>query len=314
MSGGITRRNALKGAAGLAGIGSLAGCMSIIGGGSGGQVIVSSKQFTEQDLLGYMTYETLTSNTDLNLKDQVGLGGTTTNFKALKEGQVDVYWEYTGTAWSVLPPKHDTVITDPQKIYQKVKSEFEDKYGLTLLSRAPFNNTYVLLANKDWAKQSGVKTLSDFASYVNGGNTDFTVVMDAEFQDRADGWPGLAKHYGFADSKSDMNIKNVGAGLTYQIVGQGEAAVGMGFNTNPKIVKFDLDVLDDDKKFFPVYNPAPVVNQDTLDSNPSMKAPLDAIGPKLSTEKIRSLNKRVSIGGEDAKAVAKDFLSNAGLI
>jgi len=286
----------------------------VFGGGGGDELTVGSKQFTEEELLGYMTYETLSANTDIKTKDQVGLGGTTTNFKALEAEQIDVYWEYTGTAWATLPPKHSKVITDPQKIYTKVKSEFEDKHDITFLARAPFNNTYVLVANPDWAQKTGVKTLSDFAEYVNGGNTDFTVVMDAEFQDRSDGWPGLAKHYGFDGASDKLDIKNVGAGLTYQVVGNGNAAVGMGFNTNPKIVKFDLSVLDDDKQFFPVYNPAPMVRQQTLKDVPAMKDPLDAIGPKLTTEKIRGLNKRVSIGGENAQSVAKDFLKSAGLI
>lgn len=313
MTERVTRRSALKGVAGVAGLGSLAGCASVLGGG-GGKLTVSSKQFTEQELLGSMTYVTLKENTDLQVKDQVGLGGTTTNFKALKEGQVDVYWEYTGTAWATLPPKHDKVITDPQKIYDKVESDFEDEYDITFLDRAPFNNTYVLVANPDWVKKTGVKTLSGFAEYVNGGNTDFTVVMDAEFQNRADGWPGLAKHYGFDDAAGEINVKNVGAGLTYQIVGNGEAAVGMGFNTNPKILKFDLTVLEDDEKFFPVYNPAPMVSQKTLEKDQSMKEPLNALAPKLTTDKIRNLNKRVSIGGEGAKSVAREFLKSEGLL
>lgn len=296
-----------------AGLASLAGCTSFIGGG-GGSVKVSSKQFTEQKILGYMAYESLKANTDVTVKDEVGLGGTTTNFKAVKSDQVDLYWEYTGTAWATLPPKHDKVITDPQKIYNKVDEEFNKKHDLDFLQRAPFNNTYVLTANKNWVEKTGVKTISDFAKYVNSGNTDFTVVMNAEFQQRADGWPGLAKHYGFADVRKKLTIKNMSSGLTYQAVGQGDAKVGMGFNTNPKIIKFDLTVLKDDEKFFPVYNPAPLVNKGTLDTSPSIKEPLNAIGPKLSTDKIRSLNKQVSIGDADAQKVAREFLKNSGLI
>jgi osmoprotectant transport system substrate-binding protein len=277
-------------------------------------VAVSSKRFTEQKILGYMTYEALKANTDLEVIDETGLGGSVQNFRAVKEGEVDVYWEYTGTAWATLPPKHSEVISDPAEIHSKVKSEFAEEHNLEVLDRAPFNNTYVLCANPDWASETGISTLSGFAEYVNNGNTDLTVVMNAEFQSRSDGWPGLAKHYGFDSVKGDLNVKNVGSGLTYQVTGEGEADVGMGFNTNPKILKFDLQTLEDDEGFFPVYNPAPFVNGDTLSNNSSMKSTLNAIGPKLTTDKIRTLNRRVSIDGEDAQTVAKSFLSEEGLI
>lgn len=316
MTGQHTRRQVLKqgAVAGSAvGLSSLAGCTSFVGGG-GGSVKVGSKQFTEQELLGYMAYESLKANTDVNVVNEVGLGGTTTNFRAVKNDEIDVYWEYTGTAWATLPPKHDTVITDPKKIYNKVDAEFNSEHSLDFLQRAPFNNTYVLTANPDWAEKTGVATISDFAEYVNDGNTDFTVVLNAEFEKRPDGWPGLAKHYGFDDARSKLKVKNVSSGLTYQTVGQGDAQVGVGFNTNPKIVKFDLEVLKDDKQFFPVYNPAPLANQDALESNPAIEEPLNAIGPTLSTEKIRSLNKQVSIDGGDAQKVAREFLKNEGLI
>lgn len=307
----VLKQGALAGSA--AGLASLAGCSSFLGGG-GSAVKVGSKQFTEQELLGYMAYEALDANADVEVVNEVGLGGTTTNFRAVKNDEIDLYWEYTGTAWATLPPKHSEVITDPQEIYERVDEEFQSEHSLDFLERAPFNNTYVLTANPDWVEQTGVKTLSGFAEYVNAGNTDFTVVLNAEFEKRADGWPGVAKHYGFDGTLSDIEVTNVSSGLTYQTVGQGDAQVGVGFNTNPKIVKFDLTVLEDDEQFFPVYNPAPLVNQDALESAPSIEEPLNAIGPTLSTDKIRSLNKNVSIDGGDAQQTAREFLSNEGLI
>lgn len=88
----------------------------------------------------------------------------------------------------------------------------------------------------------------------------------------------------------------------------------MGFNTNPNIARFDLHVLEDDEGFFPIYNPAPMVRMDTLDANEEMKGPLNDVVGTLSTEKIRGLNQRVSIDGEDASAVARDHLSSNDLI
>lgn len=295
-------------------VGSLSGCLGGIGGGGGTKVTVGSKRFTEQELLGKMSVLILKENTDHNIVDETSLGGTTTNFEAIKSGDIDHYWEYTGTALLTLPPKHDKPIGDPAETYKVVDKDFNNEHNLDFLKRAPFNNTYVLLANKKWSQKTGVKTLSDFAKYVNNGNTDFKVILNAEFEQRPDGWPGVAKHYGFDKVLDKINVQNMGSGLIYQALGQGKAAVGIGFNTNPKIIKFDLVPLKDDKQFFPVYNPAPLVRNETLDQAPEIKEPLNALGPKLTTKKIRSLNKRVSIGGEDAQAVAEDFLSNAGLI
>lgn len=312
-----SRRRVVKAGSAMIGagtIGSLTGCLGGIGGGGGTQVKVGSKRFTEQELLGKMSVVTLRENTDHNIGDETSLGGTTTNFEAIKAGDIDHYWEYTGTALLTLPPKHDQPIGDPAETYRVVDEDFNNEHNLDFLKRAPFNNTYVLIANKQWAQETGVKTLSDFAEYVNGGNTDFKVILNAEFEQRPDGWPGVAEHYGFDGVLDQINVQNMGSGLIYQALGQGNAAVGIGFNTNPKIIKFDLVALEDDQQFFPVYNPAPLVRNDTLEEAPEIKEPLNAVGPKLTTDKIRSLNKRVSIDGEDAEAVANDFLSNAGLI
>jgi osmoprotectant transport system substrate-binding protein len=314
-----TRRRLLKKtgvATGAAGLTSIAGCNAVLGGGDGstGSVTVSSKSFTEQKILGYLTVESLRANTDIDVNDEVGLGGSVTNFEALKSGESDLYWEYTGTSWATLPPKHDEVITDSEEIYSKVKSEFEEEHDITLLERSPFNNTYVLLTREQWADEQGVSTLSDFATWVKDGNTDNTVVMNAEFEQRDDGWPGVTDHYGFSDAASDLDVKNVGSSLTYKVVGNGDAILGSGFNTNPKILKFDLMSLEDDEGFFPVYNPAPMVRQEVLDENPAIEEPVNEIANSLSTDAIRSLNQKVSIEGKDARTVAENYLKSEGLV
>lgn len=309
-----TRRDVIKATAGVAGIGSLAGCSSLVGGGNAESIAIGSKQFTEQQILGYLAYHAIDENTEVEVVDEVGLGGTTTNFQALQEDEIDMYWEYTGTAWLTLPPKNDEVISDSQEIYNRVTAEFEEEHGITFLDRASFNNTYVLLANPDWQSETGIETMSEFASHLQDGNTDMTVVMNAEFQERSDGWPGLIEHYEMSDAASELNVRNVGSGLTYQVVGEGEAQVGMGFNTNPNIARYDLVALEDNNGFFPVYNPAPMIKQDTLESNSAVSQPLSDLVGTLSTETIRELNQRVSIDGEDASSVARDHLSSNDLI
>ena len=302
------------GLVGVAGLGGLSGCLTLALQVGGNPVRVSSKRFTEQEVLGYMAYEVLANNTDVNVEDQIGLGGTTTNFEAVRSGQIQTYWEYSGTVWLTLPPQHTEVIADPQKIYRKAKQDLNRVHNLAYLDRAPLNNTYVLLANPDWAKKTGIKTLSGFAKYLKEGNTDFTVVMNAEFQSRADGWPGVAKHYGFEDLKSKLNIRNIGSGLLYQVLGTGQAQVGVGFNTDPRILQFDLRVLKDDKRFFVPYNPAPVVTNEALAQHPSIEEPLNKAGRGLTTDRIRELNRRVDLDRENPQVVARDSLRKRGLI
>ncbi|SEO21093.1 osmoprotectant transport system substrate-binding protein [Halogranum amylolyticum] len=312
-----TRRGLLRKGGGLAAtaaVGGTSGCLTLATQLRSDSIKVGSKRFTEQEILGYLAYEALSANTDLTVGDQVGLGGTTTNFRAVDSGEIQLYWEYTGTAWQTLPPKHDEVITDPAKLYERVKQEFEKRHELTFLRRAPLNNTYVLMANPEWANETGVKSLSGLATHLKETDETVTIALNAEFQSRSDGWPGLIEHYGFDDHTQKIQVKNIGSGLLYQVVGGGEADIGVGFNTDPRIIQFDLQVLKDDKKFFPVYNAAPMVRMPTLEANPSIREPLNAISKGLTTDQMRKLNKRVALDKVNPQTVAKEYLQRAGVL
>lgn len=312
-----TRRGLLRKGGGLAAtaaVGGTSGCLTLATQLQSDSIKVGSKRFTEQEILGYLAYEALSANTDLTVGDQIGLGGTTTNFQAIDSGEIQLYWEYTGTAWQTLPPKHDSVVADPEKLYEKVKQEFRKEHNLTFLERAPLDNTYVLMANPEWAEKTDVTTLSEFASFLSESDESITVALNAEFQSRADGWPGLIDHYGFGDSKQQLQIENIGSGLLYQVVGNNEADIGVGFNTDPRIIQFDLQVLEDDKKFFPSYNAAPMVRVPTLEDNPSIQEPLNATSEGLTTDQIRKLNKRVALDKVNPQTVAKEYLQKTGVL
>ena len=312
-----TRREFLRyggAAAATAGMGATAGCTSVLGATQPGTVQVSSARFPESILLSYMAIESVRANTDLAVLDETALGGTTMNFRAVNNGEVTTFWLYTGGGWLTMPPVRDRVIPDADKLYRAVERKMQRQHGLEYLNRAPFNNTYILITTPEWSQKTGVKTMTDFAKYVNEGNTGFTTVMGPEFRSRPDGWPGLAKHYGFADSLGALNIRNVGASLTYQIVAKGGAQVGVGFSTNPNIPRYNLQMIEDNEDFFPIYNPAPLVNGAALEANPELRKPLNAIGPTLNTKKITRLNGRVSLDGEDPQQVARDYLSSEGII
>lgn len=296
-------------------MGATAGCTTVFGaGGSNNTVKISSARFPESILLSYMAIESLRANTDLTVLDETALGGTGMNFRAVKNGETTSFWLYTGGGWTTIPPKKERVIEDPQKLYQAVQRKMKHHYGLAYLNRAPYNNTYILIASPQWVKRTGVKTMSDFAEYVNSGHTDFSVVMGSEFRTRPDGWPGVAKFYGFNTEQSKLTVRNVGASLTYQIVATGGAEVGIGFSTNPKIRKYGLATIEDNKGFFPPYNPTPLVNDEAIEANPVMREPLNAIGPTLNTDTIMRLNGLVSLQGQYPQDVAHEYLRSEGLI
>ncbi|MFC5969932.1 glycine betaine ABC transporter substrate-binding protein [Halomarina salina] len=312
-----TRRDFLKlggATAATAGVGATAGCTGAFGAVAGDSVTVSSMRFTEDVVLGYLSIESLKANTDLTVLDETGLGGTTLNLRAVSNGEVDLFWYYSGGAWLNAPPKKDEVIPDAKKLYQAVEGKLAKHYDTAYLNRAPFNNTYAIAVTPEWSKKTGVKTLSDFAAYVKKQGGNLTGVLGPEFLNRPDGWPGLVKSYDFQGAASNLELRSISAALCYQIIAETDADFGMVFTTNPKVKKYDLVTLEDDRDFFPIYNPAPAVNQGTLDALPSIREPLNAIGPTLNTEKIMRLNERVALDGEDAQAVARDYLESEGLV
>ncbi|MBZ4688733.1 MAG: yehZ [Clostridiales bacterium] len=287
-------------------IGAVVGCS----GSSGKATIkVGSKEFTEQLILGQITLLAL-EDAGFDVKDKTNIAGSTKVRNALANGDFDLYWEYTGTAWLV-HLQHDQAITDSQKAYDKVKAE-DKKNGFIWLDYAPFNNTYTLMMRKDHADKLGIKSISDLADYINSNPGELTVGIDHEFSVRPDGFPGLEKKYGF--ELAEDNIKIMDLGITYKTLRDGQVDVAMGFATDGRIAAFNLVNLEDNKKFFPVYNPAPVVRQEVLDKNPKIADVLNKIAAKLDTKTMTNLNYQVDIKEREPRAVAEEWLKSEGLI
>lgn len=272
-------------------------------------------QWTEAELMGYIGFESLKANTEAEAEDELALGGSMQCFQALKNGEVGFYHLYTGGAYATIPPKHDQIPSDPGEVYQQAKQEMQEEHNLRYLQRANFNNTYALAVRPDWQGETGVETISGLADYLNSGNTDITVVLGPEFAEREDGWPGVTDSYGFTDAATEVNVETIGANLTYQVLGESEADVGMVFTTNPKIQQFDLSVLEDDQDFFAPYNPAPLANPDAVPSGSAAEQALNAPMAALSSEdKVVELNARIALDGEDVQTVAVEFLESEGII
>lgn len=297
----ITRREILAGTG--AGVGaSLAGCTAVLNGDD--EITVSSKDFTEQFILAHISM-TLLEESGHATEDNTGLGGTTANFESLRNDEVQLYWEYTGTAWESMLDG-DEHIDDPDELYQRVSEGYEEEFDLEWLTPAPFSNTYVIVANPDWAAEEGIADLEDLVDHVAAGNTDFTVAMNPEIEDRDDGWGGLPETYGFEEDADQIDTTNMQLGLAAQAVAEDEVELGFAFETDAEIEQYDLEVIEDTQNHFIIYNPAPNVRSEILDDE--RRETLNEPTPELDTETMRELNGRVSIDEEDPETVARDWL------
>jgi len=272
------------------------------------KVSVGSKEFTEQLILGQLAVVAL-EDAGFEVEDNTGLGGTDVVRGALESGDVDLYWEYTGTAW-ITHLGHDNAITDPQECYDSVKEE-DAGNGLVWLDYAPLNNTYTIMLRKDMAEDLGIETISDLAEYMNQEEREEIVfATDHEFSVRDDGLPALCEVYGFEFD----DVVTMDMGITYEALKNDEVQSAMGFATDARIQAFDLVNLVDDKQFFPVYNAAVVVREDTLNEYPEIEDIFGPISELLDDATMASLNAKVDIDGMEPKEVAQEFLEENGLL
>jgi len=278
-----------------------------------GPVNVASKNFTEQIILGKIMVNLLTDR-GIPVKDRTNLGGTNVCRKALEQGQIDVYMEYNGTAWTVFFKKKE-IVRDPQELYEKCKA-IDAKNDLVWLPPAQFNNTYAIVMLKKKADEFGIDTLSDWAAFIKENPGKMTVAVGPEFYSRPDGFKGMMEHYGlaFGEDLPDSDVRKMEIALSKKAVRDGQALCGMAFATDGEIKAYNLTVLEDDKNFFPIYNPSPVIRKEVLDNYPEIKYILGEIGASLDTATMTRLNYRVNINGEKPAWVAKSWLRGVGLV
>jgi osmoprotectant transport system substrate-binding protein len=297
----------------------VAGCGGAGGGGSSGDVdlsgaefTVGSKEFTEQLILGQITLQVL-ENAGATVNDQIGLAGTVAARKALESGEIDMYWEYTGTGW-ITHLGHTKPIPDSQKQFEAVAKEDLKENDIKWLSPpSPANNTYTMAVRSEAYDKLGVKKLSDFKQLVEENPEEATVCVGTEFSTRDDGLPGIEEAYDFEFPKE--NIVKIDEGLIYQQVDKGEQCnFGEVFQTDGRIAGLDLKLVEDDKSFFPIYNPALNVSKEVIEKNPQIAKLFAPISEKLTTEELQKLNAKVDVEGQLEDQVAEEWLSQNGFI
>jgi len=276
---------------------------------SRGEIVVSGKTFTEALTLGYLT-AFLLEDRGFDVIDEVGLAEVALIRPALESGQIDIYWEYTGTGLMNIMG-HDEVVTDPRECYELIRDWDLENNNLVWLDYAPANNTFVIFTSPELAEEHGWTKISEIASYISAGNS-LKLATAAEWTERADGLPNFEAHYEFEFPRSDLVI--VELGLAYQAVATGQADIGNGDATEGRIAQYNLLVLEDDKMFFPAYNPAPVVRGEILEAYPEIADIMKELSVLLDLETLTDLNKEVAVDGEQPEAVAMKFLIENELI
>ena len=269
-------------------------------------IVVGGKNFTEQQIMSQMTAQLLQAK-GFKVDVKAGMGSAVLR-QAQENGQIDVYWEYTGTSLITYNKINDRM--SAADTYAKVK-ELDAAKGLVWLSPSKANNTYSLAMNQDDAKKQGIVSIGDLAAKVKGG-AKLTFASNAEFYARPDGLKPLEQAYGFEFPRE--SVKRMDTGLVYQALKEKQVDVGLVFATDGRIPAFNFVVLKDDKGFFPNYALTPVVRKQVLDANPKLAEYLNALSAKLDDATMARLNASVDVDKKTVEDVAKTFLKEQGLV
>lgn len=278
----------------------------------GVSLTVGGKEFTEQLVLCQITIFALQSD-GADVKDQCGLKGSNSARRALTSGQVDMYWEYTGTAW-INYLKHTKPIPNAQKQYAAVAKQDLAKNNIKWLKRSNLNDTYAIMAAKETAKKYHVTTLSDYAKLVHQNPKAASLCVASEFANRNDGLPGVEKTYGFHVSKANEALIDEGAIFNavdkHKQCNFGEADA----STDGRIPALGLTLLKDDKHFFPQYNAAVTIRASVAKKHPAIAQVLNPIAKVMTNGVAQKLNAKVDVDGKNPDDVAQAWLQKKGFI
>ncbi|WP_037047490.1 glycine betaine ABC transporter substrate-binding protein [Pseudonocardia halophobica] len=269
---------------------------------------VGSKDFTEQILVGYMA-ELALSAAGADVRDLTNIQGSSNSRLALKTGDIDLTWEYTGTGW-INYLGHTDPIPDEQKQYEAVRDEDLAQNGLRWLPYSELNNTYAFGTTEAYAQQHNLKSNSDMTEFLEQNPDQGVFCVETEFASRQDGLPGVEKTYGFQPTE----VKTFGTGAIYAGIANGTCNFGEIFTTDGRIAGLNLAVLEDDKKFFPQYNIAVVLREETYREHPEIEQVMQPVAMALNNDEMIELGKRVDVDGEDPGIVARDWMISKGFI
>ena len=280
----------------------LAGCGSAKNNETAGAITIGSKNFTENVLLAHMMADLIEDKSDISVKRKVNLGGSNVAWTALKNNEIQLFPDYTGTiVANYYQEKTGTSTESLTRTRELVKAD-----NLAFLEPFGFNNTYTLAVTKETADKYNLKTLSDLAKV----SKNMVLGVEFEFLDREDGYPGIKKLYGM----NFKQAKGMDHGIMYRAIEDGETDVTNAYATDAQIKVHNLVILEDDKEFFPPYDAGPVIRQETLDKYPELEGILNQLSGLITEEEMQQLNAEVDVNARKEEDVARDFLIKKGLI
>ncbi len=265
------------------------------------RIVVGSKNFTEQVILGEMLAQQIERKTGLQVDRRLNLGGTLVCHQALTAGQIDTYVEYTGTGLTAI--LKEPTSNDSTHVYDAVKAAYKSRFGIDWTQPLGFNNTFAVIVRKADAERLSLKTISDAAPHT----ANWTAGFGYEFIERGDGYPGLAKAYNlrFSNPPRIMDL-----GLSYRALADHQVDFIAGNSTDGLINALGLVVLEDDKHYFPPYDAVPLVRQAIIERHPGLQDALAALGGKISEDEMRRMNYAVDGEHRNVKDVVREFLDS----
>ncbi|MBV7698933.1 glycine betaine ABC transporter substrate-binding protein [Streptomyces sp. TRM70350] len=275
----------------------------------GADLTVTSKEFTEQLILGAIMGIAFEA-AGANVLDRTGIQGSVGSREAVRSGQADAGYEYTGTAW-ITYLGNGKPVPDPRQQWRAVR-DADLRNGVTWLEPSSLDNTYALAMNQANFTKYGTRTLSDVAELARTHPGAVTLCVEGEFANREDGLPGMERAYGMNIPPS--RTARMDTGIIYTRAAKGGCTYGEVFTTDGRVKSMNLVVMEDDRNVFPHYNAAPVINTRTLEEWPAITEILDPITKKLNNSVARTLNAKVDVDGEDPHQVALDWLVQEGLV
>jgi osmoprotectant transport system substrate-binding protein len=267
-------------------------------------IVIGSKNFAEQALLGEILAQHIEAKTHLHVERRFYLAGTYICHQALLAGRVDLYVEYTGTALTAV--LKDPIESDPQAVYAKVRHEYRSRFHFAVLPPLGFDNTFAIVIRGEDSRRLHLKTISDAAPVTPQWRAGFGY----EFMERPDGYEGLARVYAlhFAAAPRILDL-----GLLYRALLEKQVDFVAGNSTDGLLSARDLVILEDDKHYFPPYEAVPIVREQTLQEHPEVGIAIRELTGKISSAEMSHLNFEVEGQRRDAAEVAREFLHTKGL-
>jgi len=268
------------------------------------RIVIGSKNFTEQLILGELLAQQIEQKTGLAVERRFYLAGTYICQQALLAGRIDMYAEYTGTALTAILKEKPS--SNHQEVYAQVKEQYARRFRLAATEPLGFDNTFAMVVRGEDAQRLNLRTISQAAQYAPQWRAGFGY----EFMERPDGYEGLARTYGlhFAAPPRIMDL-----GLLYRALREKEVDIVAGSATDGLINALGFVVLQDDRHYFPPYDAVPIVREQTLQEHPEVKAALDALAGRVTEEDMRRMNYAVDGEHRDATQVVAEFLRTKGL-